>query len=383
MIPADTILRSITEKAEAGARLTFDDGLVLLKHPDLLGVGQIANRVRERMHGNATYFNRNLHLNATNVCEADCLFCSFARLREGMAGAYTMSISQAVEWIEKRYVPGMTEVHIVNGLNPDLPFDYYTDLLAAIRHRFPDLHLKAFTAVEIHYFARKFEMSYGEVLERLVEAGLGSLPGGGAEIFAERARRKLCRDKVDADGWLEVHRTAHRLGLKSNCTMLYGTVERPEERIDHLVRLRNLQDETGGFQSFIPLAYHRENNRLGRLPEPTGADDLRMIAVSRLMLDNIPHIKAYWIMLGVEIAQIAQRFGANDMDGTVVEEKIYHMAGSESPAGMSVEELCRVIRAVGRAPVERNTVYERVGAFSDAGAVTAKEMGEGGEGRRL
>jgi len=232
--------------------------------------------------------------------------------------------------------------------------------LRAIRQRFPSLHLKAFTAVEIHYFAEKFGLSYREVLQQLIDAGLGSLPGGGAEIFADRFRRKTCRDKVDAGGWLDVHRTAHRLGLKSNCTMLYGTIERTGERVDHLLRLRGLQDETGGFQAFIPLAFHRENNRLGKLPEPTAADDLRVMAVSRLLLDNIPHIKAYWVMLGVKTAQLAQRFGADDMDGTVVEEKIYHMAGAQTPDGLTVDELCRQIRAIGRDPVERTTTYEPI-----------------------
>jgi aminodeoxyfutalosine synthase len=261
----------------------------------------------------------------------------------------------------------MTEIHIVNGLNPDLPMDYYTGLLRVIRQHYPQLHLKAFTAVEIHYFAEKFGLSYRAVIEQLLDAGLGSLPGGGAEIFALRARKRICRDKVDADGWIDVHRTAHRLGLKSNATMLYGTIETSEERIDHLLRLRSLQDETGGLQAFIPLAYHRENNRLGKLPEPTGADDLRVMAVSRLMLDNVPHMKAYWIMLGVKTAQIAQRFGANDMDGTVVEEKIYHMAGAQTPDQLTVEELCRLIRAIGCEPVERTTTYELV----EAGEVRA------------
>ena len=357
----DSALQTIASKVGTGERLSFDDGVVLMNHPDLLAVGQLANKVRERMHGNITYYNRNLHLNATNVCEANCLFCSFARLKEGMPSAYTMTIEQAMDWIEKRYQPGMTEVHIVNGLNPDLDFAYYEDLLRAIRVRFPALHVKAFTAVEIHYFAEKYEMSYREVLEKLVDAGLGSLPGGGAEIFAERARRKICRDKVDADHWLEVHRTAHQLGLKSNCTMLYGTIETRAERVDHLIRLRDLQDETGGFQAFVPLAFHPDGNRMRKLPPPTAEDDFRMISVSRLLLDNIPHIKAYWIMLGIKMAQLAQRCGANDMDGTVVEEKIYHMAGAQTPNDLTVKELCRLIRAVGREPVERTTVYETVG----------------------
>lgn len=347
----------IEKKVLSGEPLSAEDGALLFEEPDVLRIGMLANLVRERLHGDITYYNRNLHLNSTNICEADCLFCSFARLRTGMPNAYEMSIEQALTWIRERYVPGMTEIHIVNGLNPDLPFSYYTGLLAAIRGEFPALHIKAFTAVEIHYFAERFSMSYGDVLERLVEAGLGSLPGGGAEIFAPRVRKKICRDKVDAAGWLEVHRVAHRLGLKSNCTMLYGTVERPDERVDHLLRLRALQDETGGFQAFIPLAFHPENNRLGPIGAPTGMDDLRVIAASRLILHNVPHIKAYWIMLGLKIAQIAQRFGANDIDGTVTEEKIYHMAGAETPNSLSIEELEKLIRAAGRVPVERTTTY--------------------------
>lgn len=351
---------AIADKVAQGQRLDAQDGLTLLEHPDLLAIGQLANQVRDELHGRITFYNRNLHLNATNVCEADCLFCSFARLREGMPQARTMTVDEALRWIDERYRPGMTEVHIVNGLHPGLPFDYYTNLLRTIREHYPQLHLKAFTAVEIHFFAEKFGMSYSDVLKQLIDAGLGSLPGGGAEIFADRVRRKICKDKANADQWLDVHRTAHVLGLKSNCTMLYGTIERAEELVDHLLRLRSLQDETGGFQAFIPLAYHRENNRLGKLEEPTGADDLRIIAVSRLLLDNIPNIKAYWVMLGVKTAQLAQAFGANDMDGTVVEEKIYHMAGATSPGALTVDRLRHLIEAIGREPVERTTTYQMV-----------------------
>ena len=351
-------LREIERKVRAGERLSFDDGIYLWRHPDLLAVGQMANFVREKLHGDVTYFNRNLHLNSTNVCETDCIFCSFARLEEGMPKAYTMSVPQALNWIQERYVEGMTEIHIVNGLNPNLPFEYYVELLAAIRTSYPALHIKAFTAVEIFYFAEKFGKTYEEVLTELRAAGLGSLPGGGAEIFAPRARKKLCKEKADAEQWLDVHRVAHTMGLKSNCTMLYGTIETNEERVDHILRLRALQDETGGFQAFIPLAFHPENNRLGPIGAPTGADDLRTFAVSRLLLDNIPHIKAYWIMLGVKIAQIAQRFGANDIDGTVTEEKIYHMAGAATPNSLSVTELERIVREIGRIPVERTTTYE-------------------------
>ncbi|MDD2941330.1 MAG: aminofutalosine synthase MqnE [bacterium] len=350
----------IRNKVLSGERLDLDDGLNLFNHPALLEIGALANEVRERLHSDVTYFNRNLHLNSTNVCEADCIFCSFARVTSDMPQAYTMTIPQCLDWVRERLKPGMTEIHIVNGLNPDLPFEYYLDLLQALRENFPQLHRKTFTAVEIHYFARKYDMSYKEVLEKLVTAGLQSMPGGGAEIFAPRARKKLCHDKATADEWLSVHRTAHQLGLKTNCTMLYGTIETLEERVDHLLRLRSLQDETGGFQAFIPLAYHPDGNRLGAIGAPTGADDLRVIAISRLLLDNIPHIKAYWVMLGIKTAQIAQIFGANDMDGTVTEEKIYHMSGARTPDALTITELEHIIRSVGRTPVERTTTYELV-----------------------
>lgn len=354
------MLSQLERKLTRGEHLTFADGVFLYKHPNLLQIGQLANSVREKLHGDVTYFNRNLHLNSTNICEADCLFCSFARLQEGQPSAYSMSIDQARSWISQRYIPGMTEIHIVNGLNPNLKFSYYTDLLRMIKSEFPTLHIKAFTAVEIHYFSQKFDLTYTQVLERLIDAGLGSLPGGGAEIFAERCRKKICRDKVNAQGWLAVHRSAHMLGLKSNCTMLYGTVETIEERIEHLIALRELQEETGGFQVFIPLAFHPDGNRMRQIPPPTGVDDLRTIAVSRLMLNNIPHIKAYWVMLGIKTAQIAQHFGANDIDGTVTEEKIYHMAGSESPQALTVGELKSLIQSAGRIPVERNTLYQEI-----------------------
>lgn len=353
-------LRSIEEKVESNVALSQEDGERLFAERDLLKIGSIANKIRERLHGDKTYYNWNLHLNSTNVCEASCLFCSFARLEIGMPQAYSMSIEQAREWIVERYKPGMTEIHIVNGLNPDLPFSYYEDLLTMVRSEFPQLHIKAFTAVEIHYFAEKFSLTYEEVLKKLVAAGLQSMPGGGAEIFSDRVRRKICHDKVDAKGWLEVHRVAHRLGLKSNCTMLYGTIETAAERIDHLIRLRDLQAETAGFQAFIPLAFHNDGNRMAKLPAPTAVDDLRIIAISRLMLSNIPNIKAYWIMLGVKIAQTAQFFGANDLDGTVTEEKIYHMAGSRSPDALNLVELRRLITNAGRIPVERTTLYQEI-----------------------
>ena len=353
-------LGDVRDRVLAGERLSEEDGVRLISSHELAGIGALANWVRERMHGDLTYFNRNLHINATNVCEATCVFCSFSRLKTGDPNAYTMSIDQALGRIRALKDTFVTEVHIVNGLNPDLPFRYYTDLLEAIKVERPDLHVKGFTAVEVHYYAEKYGMTYEEVLRALREAGLDSLPGGGAEIFAHRARRKLCHDKVDTEGWLEVHRTAHTMGFRSNCTMLYGSIERLDERVDHMVRLRTLQDETRGFQTFIPLKFHNENNRLKRIEEPTDQDTLRTLAVSRLMLDNIPHIKSYWPMLGVQTAQVSQSFGSDDLDGTVREERIYHMAGAKTPQQLTRAELIALIRRAGRIPVERDTLYRVV-----------------------
>jgi aminodeoxyfutalosine synthase len=355
-----TSIDLIRQKVISGERLDLQDGVFLFNYPNLLEIAQLAHQVRLNKHGKTTYYNWNLHLNSTNVCEASCLFCSFARLKTGMPQAYTMSVDDARNWIRERYKPGMTEIHIVNGLNPDLDFQYYLDLLSMIRGDYPALHIKAFTAVEIHYFAQKYSLSYESVLKSLISAGLQSIPGGGAEIFAERVRKKICRDKASADEWLEVHQVAHSLGLKSNCTMLYGTIETAEERVDHMLRLRDLQDQTGGFQVFIPLAFHNEGNRMERIPAPTAVDDLRVIAISRLMLDSIPHIKAYWVMLGIKTAQTALICGANDIDGTVTEEKIYHMAGSHSPEALALADIRHLIEAAGLEPQERNTVYQLV-----------------------
>ena len=355
-----TSIDLIRQKVFSGERLDLQDGVFLFNYLNLLEIAQLAHQVRLNKHGKTTYYNWNLHLNSTNVCEASCLFCSFARLKTGMPQAYTMNVDDARAWIKERYKPGMTEIHIVNGLNPDLDFQYYLDLLSMIRSEYPALHIKAFTAVEIHYFAQKYSLSYESVLRSLISAGLQSIPGGGAEIFAERVRKKICRDKASADEWLEVHRVAHSLGLKSNCTMLYGTIETAEERVDHMLRLRDLQDQTGGFQVFIPLAFHNEGNRMERIPAPTAVDDLRVIAISRLMLDSIPHIKAYWVMLGIKTAQTALICGANDIDGTVTEEKIYHMAGSHSPDALALSDIRHLIEAAGLEPQERNTVYQLV-----------------------
>ena len=356
------MLDAIGKKVRAGERLSFDEGVALYQHPNLMELGALANEVRERLHGDRTYFNRNLHINATNVCEASCRFCSFARLQPGDAAAYTMSLDEAWGKLRARVAAAdpITEIHIVNGLHPGLPFDYYTDLLSGLKRIQPDIHLKAFTAVEIFYFAKKFGMSIEAVLQALRAAGLDSLPGGGAEIFAPRVRKKICDDKSDADEWLEVHRVAHKMGLRSNCTMLYGHIETAEERVDHMLRLRALQDETGGFQTFIPLAFHPDNNALMKLPGPTGVEDLRTYAVARLLLHNIPHLKAYWIMLGIKTAQTALWFGADDLDGTVQEERIYHMAGAATPQVMHPTEIIRLIQNAGRTPVERDTLYNVV-----------------------
>jgi aminodeoxyfutalosine synthase len=352
----------IRDKVRAEEPLDFADGVALFEYPNLLELGQLANEARERRHGRRTYFNRNMHINATNVCVASCMFCSFSRLKVGDPGAYTMTLEDAWGRLRARIAAKdpITEIHIVNGLHDGLPFSYYTELLAGLKRIAPTIHLKAFTAVEIFFFHRHFNMPVVEVLEKLRAAGLDSLPGGGAEIFAERVRQKICADKCTADEWLDVHRTAHRMGLRSNCTMLYGHIESVEDRVDHLLRLRALQDETGGFQTFIPLAFHPDGNALQRLPAPTGVEDLRVYAVSRLLLDNIAHIKAYWIMLGLKTAQTAQWFGADDLDGTVQEERIYHMAGAETPQGLSVAEIVHWIRAAGREPVERDTLYNIV-----------------------
>ena len=352
-------LQDIAEKLAAGVRLDAADGVRLFES-DLLAVGLLANRERERRHGARTYFNHNIRLEATNVCVASCLFCSFARLKPGDADAYTLSLEQALDKLRQRKDQPLTEVHVVNGLHPDLPFDYYTDLLRGLKEIRPDVHLKCFTAVEIAFFADLYGMTDEQVLRELMDAGLDSLPGGGAEIFAERVRRKIAPDKCGTERYLDIHRIAHRLGLRSNVTMLYGHIETAEERVDHMLRARALQDETGGFQAFIPLAFHPDNNQMRKLPAPSGAETLRVHAVSRLMLDNIPHVKAFWIATGVDVAQISLWFGVDDLDGTVQEEKIYHMAGARTPVAMTPPEIARLIRAAGREPVERDTLYNVV-----------------------
>jgi aminodeoxyfutalosine synthase len=355
----DTTLQPIADKVLAGERLTFDDGLALYKTPDLLAVGWLANHVRENRHGDVTYYNVNRHINPTNVCVAHCKLCAFGR-DPNSPGAYTFTLEEMFERAAKGVREGATEFHIVGGLHPDLPFDFFLELIRGLKQRHPHVHLKAFTMVEVHYFARIAEITVDETLRQMKEAGVDSCPGGGAEIFHPRVRRLICDHKVSGQMWINMAKKAHRIGLRSNATMLYGHVETMEERVDHLVKLREAQDDTHGFVAFIPLAFHPDNTPLAHIPKPTGYDDLRNIAVSRLILDNFDHIKAYWIMLTPSIAQIALRFGANDMDGTVVEEKIYHDAGANTAEFTPRSELERLIRAAGRIPVERDTLYNKI-----------------------
>ena len=350
-------LSDVAEKLDAGVRLDLEDGVRLFDSPDLLALGWLANRDRERRHAARTYYNYNIRIEATNVCVASCLFCAFARLKPGDADAYTMSLEEVWGKLRSRADQALTEVHVVNGLHPDLPFEYYTEMLRGLKRIRPSIHLKCFTAVEIAFFADLYGMTDEQVLRELMAAGLDSLPGGGAEIFAERVRRKICHDKADADRWLSIHRIAHRLGMRSNVTMLYGHIETAAERVDHMLRARALQDETGGFQAFIPLAFHPDNNQMRKLPAPSAADTLRVHAVARLVVDNIPHVKAFWIATGVDVAQASLWFGVDDLDGTVQEEKIYHMAGARTPEAMTTGEIRRLIRAAGREPIERDTLY--------------------------
>ncbi len=355
----DRKLRPILEKVEARERLTYEDGVTLYRSSDILSLGYMANLVRDQLHGDVTYFNVNRHINPTDVCVASCRLCAFGK-RARDPHAYTMSLEQVWEIAGRGYAEEVTEFHIVGGLHPELTLEWFCEMISGLKERYPGVHLKAFTMVEIAYFAKRAKLSIRETIERLRAAGVDSMPGGGAEIFSERVRRIICDHKIDGDEWLETARAAHEAGLKSNCTMLYGHLETAEDLSDHLARLRALQDETNGFVTFIPLAFHPANTALQHLPPTTGFNDLKQIAVSRLMLDNIPHIKAYWIMMTPAIAQIAQRFGANDIDGTVVEEKIYHDAGATTEQHLRRKDLLRLIREAGRDPVERDTAYRPV-----------------------
>ena len=352
-------LGAIREKVEAGQRLSMEDGLALEASTDIFALGTLANLVRERYNGNFGYYNVNTHINPTNVCVYKCDFCAF-RADLDDPRAYVMDESQIRERATEAHNRGATELHIVGGLHHKLPFQYYVDVVRWVKSAAPEIHVKAYTAVEIEWFCKIDRKPIRQILETLVDAGLGSLPGGGAEIFHPEVREAICGAKASTETWLEVHRTAHKLGLNTNATMLYGHIDKAKHRIDHMIRLRELQDETGGFQTFIPLAFHPDNSRMDEIPKPSGVMDLKTMAISRLMLDNFPHIKAYWVMLGIKTAQVALSFGADDIDGTVVHEKIYHEAGAETPQEQSVAEIRRLITEAGRIPVERDTLYHEV-----------------------
>lgn len=356
-----TRLREIGEKVENKERLSFEDGMILFETDDLLAIGTLANQARERISGDLTYYNVNRHLNYTNVCISDCAFCGFYR-RVRHPEAYEWSVEECVEIARRAYGEGARELHIVGGLHPRLQFDYYSSLLSELKRNFPDMHLKAFTMVELDHLTRVCRMTDEEVIDGLVTAGLDSCPGGGAEIFRDPTRSQICAHKTSGERWLELTAKVHRRGVHTNATMLYGHVESYDDRIDHLVKLRELQDETGGFMCFIPLAFHPKGTDLSHLPGPSGIDSLKTIAVSRLMLDNIPHIKAYWVMLGKNLAQVALRFGADDLDGTINEGgslmESYLAEGNENQLTKAgIEDL---VRGAGRVPVERDTLYNPI-----------------------
>lgn len=350
----------IEDKLEAGRRLSFEDALSLLDPGiDLHRLGQWADRFRQRLWGRAVFYSVNAHINPTNICQYQCPICAYYR-RPGEPGAWVLSLDEILAQAAEASASGCTELHIVGGLPPDRPYQWYRDILRVVHEAFPRLGLKAWSAVEIAHFARITGRSIAWVLEDLRSVGLVCLPGGGAEIFAPAIRRQIAPAKADADTWLEVHRTAHRLGIPSNATILYGHVESAADRVDHLLRLRALQDETGGFQALVPLPFHPAGTKFAQLRRVSPLEDLRMIAFCRLVLDNFPHIKAYWVSLGVPVAQIALEYGADDVDGTVRQERIFHQAGSQAPQALTVSDLCRLIRELGRVPVERDALYRQV-----------------------
>lgn len=355
----DSKLLDIVEKVEKGQRLNRDEGIRLMKSNELLTIGYMADLVRKRKNGDYAYFVVNRHINHTNICDNLCKFCAFGKKPEDK-DAYTLTIDEIIDKAIACKDQKISEVHIVGGLNPDLNLEYFEEMLNRVREALPGIVIKGFTAVEIDYFAKSENLSIEAVLRRLMDAGLDSLPGGGAEVFSQRVREKLCEKKISGERWLEVHETAHRLGMKTNSTMLYGHIETPEERIDHLLQLREVQDRTGGFQAFIPLAFHPKNTELEdqQISRTTGYDDLKILAVARLMLDNFDHIKAYWVMIGPKLAQVSLAFGVDDIDGTVVEEKITHAAGADTGQSLTKHELIKMVKAAGRIPAERDTLYK-------------------------
>jgi len=360
-------LKAIANKVNAGQRITDEDCLYLFEKASLGFVGSLANTIKERLHGDKVFFNRNFHIEPTNVCVFSCNFCSYSRLYAKREEGWELSIDQMLHMVKQYDGKPITEVHIVGGVHPKMDLQFFADLLKAIKAYRPDLHIKAFTAVEYDYMFRKAKVTVEEGLKFLIEAGLDSIPGGGAEIFHPEIREKICADKVDADGWLLIHETAHKLGLPSNATMLYGHIEKFEHRIDHMRRLRELQDRTKGFNTFIPLKFRNKDNDMSNVPETSIVEDMKMYAIARIYLDNFPHLKAYWPMLGRQNAQLTLSFGVDDIDGTIDDTtKIYSMAGSEeqNPA-MSTTELVNLIKQVRRVPVERDTVYNEIKNYSD------------------
>jgi len=355
-------LGPILEKVHTGERLTIEDGRLMYNHPNILALGFLANIVRERKNGNQAFFIYNQHINYSNICTNLCKFCAFGK-EKGHELAYEMSVEEVKEKVRQRLDEPISEIHMVGGIHPDLPFSYYLELLRGIKAVRPDVHIQAFTCVEIDHLAHLADQSVEQTLTDLVNAGLGSLPGGGAEVFSPRIRQATCEKKLSGAGWLEVAKTAHRHGLHTNATMLYGHIETIDERLEHLDALRCAQDETGGFLAFIPLAFHPKNTEMAEHANTTGINDLKNIAVSRLMLDNFPHIKAYWVMIGPKLAQVALAFGADDMDGTVKEEVITHMAGAETAQALGHKTLIRLIKEAGRQPVQRDTLYNVIATY--------------------
>jgi aminodeoxyfutalosine synthase len=355
-------IASIAERVRAGERLDREDGEALFR-AELFAVGALADEVRVRRHGAVAYYNRNAHLNPTNVCVEQCLFCGFARRSDSDPGAFTLEPEAVFERVSRIVArsPGLTEIHVVGGLHPTRSFDYYLDVARAVRRAAPGAILKAYTAEEIDWFTRISGLTVERVLEAMKDAGVGALPGGGAEVFAPEVRKKICPEKISAERWFEIHALAHAAGLPSNATMLFGHIETPAHRVDHILRVRDGQDRSGGFQCFIPLPFNARETRLKKLTGgPTGVEVLRTLAVARLLLDNVDHVKAYWVMCGLPVAQVALGFGVDDLDGTLVEEKIVHMAGADTPAGLTEAEIVRAIREAGRTPVERDSFYRRV-----------------------
>lgn len=355
----DARLDPIYEKITAGERLGFDDGIALYESRDIVGVGRLADIERRKRHGNKAYFIYNQHLNYTNVCTNNCTFCAYSR-KEGESGGFTLNLEEIREKLMARIHEPIRELHVVGGLNPALTLPYYLELLRMIKSVRPEATIKAFTAVEIDYLSRTANLTVPETIRTLANAGLAMLPGGGAEILSDRVHDKLFRKKIDSRRWLEIMEAVHRAGIKTNATMLYGHIETTAERVTHLMRLRELQDKTGGFSAFVPLAFHSKNTGLSHLPATTAFDDLKTVSVARLMLDNFDHIKAYWVMIGEKLASVALSFGADDLDGTIIEEKITHMAGATSALGLPREEMIHLIEAAGFTPVERDSFYRPV-----------------------